>query len=52
MSVRVWAAAHALEFAPERGEPVLSHVAAEKGILSFNARMTLEVWRAGDLRFP
>jgi hypothetical protein len=53
--VRAWAGAHALEFAPSQGEQVLEALAAEdteplgKGS---NAKITLEEWRAGRLRFP
>ena len=51
--VRVWAAAHALEFAADQGERVLEEiVAAERGILGFGAKETLSVWRAGGLSFP
>lgn len=50
--VRLWAGAHALEFAPADGEPVLERLAAEDGFGAFDAEMTLETWRAGDLRFP
>jgi hypothetical protein len=50
--VRMWAAAHALEFAPARGEAVLTDLLSEEGLEAFNAEMTLEVWRAGELRFP
>ena len=53
VSVRAWAAAHALEFAPEVGEPVLSAVVEEDaGLVGFDAEMTLREWRAGRLRFP
>lgn len=51
--VRSWAAAHALEFAPEVGEPVLTELANRpRGLASFTAEMTLKEWRAGKLRFP
>jgi hypothetical protein len=53
VAVRAWAAAHALEFAPDQGERVLEEVAAtEQGILGFDAQQTLSVWREGDLSFP
>ena len=42
--VRAWAAAHALEFAPDRGEPVLKKLAAKTGLVGLNAQMTLEQW--------
>ena len=52
-SVRGWAGSHVLEFAPDEAEPVLMALAADDlGIISFNAEMTLEEWRAGRLRFP
>lgn len=50
--VRSWAAAHALEFEPRRGEAILLEIAKQKGIEGFNAKMTLKVWREGNLRFP
>ena len=50
--VRVWAGAHALEIDPSRGEPILSVLTEEKGLLGFEASMTLKVWREGNLRFP
>ena len=50
--VRGWAGAHALEFAPERGEPVLEALSNEPRSLGFSARMTLKVWRQGNLKFP
>jgi Domain of unknown function (DUF2019) len=52
-SVRGWAGAHALEFAPTEGEPVMEALVTEgEGIEGFNAEITLEEWRAGRLRFP
>lgn len=52
-AVRAWAGAHALDFAPEQGEPVLVALSEqEEGLIGFNAEMTLDVWRAGELRFP
>jgi HEAT repeat protein len=53
LSVRVWAAAHALEFCPEQGEPVLKRAAEiPRGLVSFSAQMTLRQWHDGKLRFP
>lgn len=52
VGVRTWVAAHALEFSPEIGEPVLMDLAAQPGLVGFNAQMTLREWRAGRLRFP
>ena len=50
LSVRVWAAAHALEYAPEVAEPVLEYLSKNApGIQQLNAEMTLREWRAGRL---
>ncbi|MFG0275815.1 MAG: DUF2019 domain-containing protein [Phycisphaerales bacterium] len=52
-SVRCWAAAHALDFAPHEGAPVLQSLAQNQcGFLGFGAKMTLREWEAGRLRFP
>lgn len=50
--VRGWAAAHALDFAPDRGERVLRRLVAEQGVAGLNAEMTLEEWSKGSLTFP
>ena len=50
--VRAWAAAHALEFAPDRGEPVLRRLANGAGVVGLNAEMTLREWTKGSLTFP
>ncbi len=51
--VRSWAAAHALEFAPEVAEPVLTELANRpRGLASLDAEMALREWRAGKLHFP
>jgi hypothetical protein len=50
-SVRLWAASHALEFAPDRAEPVLEALAKASGPAATDARMTLRQWRRGELRF-
>ncbi len=49
--VRLWAAANALEFAPERGEPVLTELEASgtHGLIRTDAHYTLEEWRRGRL---
>jgi Domain of unknown function (DUF2019) len=54
LAVRSWAAAHALEFAPAHGEPVLAELASDDttGLIGFDAKWTLRTWHAGDLRFP
>jgi hypothetical protein len=47
-SVRCWAAAHALDFAPERGEPVLAKIAVEESMpLRMSAETVLMGWRTG-----
>lgn len=51
-SVRGWAGAHALEFAPEQGSAILRDLGRQKGLIAFSARMTLKVWSEGKLRFP
>ena len=50
--VTAWAGAHALEFAPEQGEPVLAKLTESPGPLGFGAQITLREWRAGRLTFP
>lgn len=51
-NVRAWVGAHALEFAPEQGEPVLLGLMARPGLLRLQAEYTLKAWREGTLRFP
>lgn len=50
--VRTWAGAHALEFAPKKGERTLRKLVKEGGLIGFSAEMTLETWKAGTLHFP
>lgn len=50
--VRLWAATHSLEFAPELGEPVLTELSNSGDLAGFDAKMTLSEWRKGTLRFP
>lgn len=51
--VRCWAAAHALEFAPDQGEKVLVEIAeSEPGPTRLSAEMTIQEWRQGKLQFP
>jgi hypothetical protein len=53
LSVRSWAGAHALEFAPAEGEPALVRLAERsKDLVGFGAEIALREWRAGQLRFP
>jgi hypothetical protein len=49
--VRLWAAAHALEFAPELAEPVLDKLMSSHGLPSQIAAATLREWHSGDLHF-
>jgi len=51
-SVRTWAAAHALTFAPTEAATVLKDLATAPGLIGISAEMTLREWRAGRLRFP
>ena len=51
-SVRSWAAAHALEYEPRQGEAILLDISKLGGPEGFSARMTLKVWREGNLCFP
>jgi hypothetical protein len=50
--VRSFVASHALEFAPEQGEPVLLWLAARPGRHRTAAEYTLKAWREGTLKFP
>lgn len=50
VGVRTWVAAHALEFCPGAGEPVLVDLGAQPGLVGFDAMMTLREWRAGRLK--
>lgn len=51
--VRAWAGAHALEFAPEEGEATLRALAdTDPGLAGFDAKITLDEWRAGRLHLP
>ncbi len=50
--VACWAAAHALEFAPDLGVTVLRALAPQRGFVGLDAMMVLEQWEAGALKFP
>ena len=50
--VRSWAGAHSLEFSPEDGKRTLEALIVAGGLAGFNAEMTLETWRQGNLQFP
>ncbi len=52
ISVRCWAASHAMEFAPEEGRPVLEDLSEGSGIPRLSAEMVLKEWQKGTLRFP
>lgn len=51
-TVRTHVAAHALEFAPELGEPVLLWIAKRPGFNGLHAEYVLKAWREGTLKFP
>ena len=51
IEVRGWAAAHALEIAPERAVAVLDELASGPPSLEeFSAKMVLQQWHAGTFR--
>jgi hypothetical protein len=52
IAVRCWAAAHALDFDPEKGIPVLESIAKDNGFFRTNAIYTLKEYRKGTLKFP
>ncbi|NBC45912.1 DUF2019 domain-containing protein [Corallococcus exiguus] len=50
--VRLWAASHALEFAPVLAEAELERLAlGPAGVVRLDAEMTLSEWRAGNMKF-
>ncbi|NOK11422.1 hypothetical protein [Corallococcus exercitus] len=51
-TVRSHVAAHALEFAPDLGEPVLLWLAKRPGFVGIGAHYALKAWREGTLKFP
>ncbi|RKH51852.1 DUF2019 domain-containing protein [Corallococcus sp. AB049A] len=51
-TVRTNVAAHALEFAPEFGEPVLLWIAKRPGRNGLAAEYALKNWREGTLNYP
>ncbi|MGE3466127.1 MAG: DUF2019 domain-containing protein [Pyrinomonadaceae bacterium] len=52
VSVRVWAAMYALEFAPGRAEPILEQIASGTiGHQRTDAEIVLREWKAGNLKF-
>ncbi len=50
--IRLWSAAHTLEFSSKDGEAALELLSARGSLTGFSAKMTLEQWRTGKLRFP
>ena len=51
-SVRCWAASHCLRIDEDRARSTLEQLAAEPGILAFNAQMILSEWDKGTLDVP
>lgn len=51
-NVRGSVAVHALEFAPEQGEPVLIELTSHPGLIAMRAHYALKAWREGTLKFP
>lgn len=47
-AVRCWAAAHALKFAPEQAEQVLSELTSVPGFIGTTAEILLVEWRNGE----
>jgi hypothetical protein len=50
--VRLWAASHALEFAPAKAEKVLGDLSKGGRLVDVSAAVTLKEWHSGRLRFP
>lgn len=50
--VRVWAARHTIDLAPDEARPVLEAIASTTGPESIDASMLLEQWRSGKLQIP
>ncbi len=48
-AVAVWAATDSLPFAEADALKVLDRIANKKGLIPFDARITAEQWRAGEL---
>ena len=51
-SVKVWAAAHTLEFNELECSNILEKIGLDRGLVPLAARMTLREWRKGTLKFP
>jgi hypothetical protein len=52
LGVRGWAAAHALEFEPDRGIEVLEELKADNSLVGLSAKYALLEFESGKLRFP
>ena len=53
VGVRLWASSHALEFSPSDAERALSALESmPNSFVGFSAKITLQQWRQGKLRFP
>jgi hypothetical protein len=50
--VVAWAGAHALDFAPDKGERALAVLARDDSLAGRIALTTLSSWRGGTLHFP
>ncbi|MCI0538648.1 MAG: DUF2019 domain-containing protein [Verrucomicrobiales bacterium] len=50
--VRTWAATHLLPFEEEQAVAVLESVGRGRGFTAFDARMTLQLWKKGELKLP
>jgi hypothetical protein len=48
--VKIWAATHALAFAPAQGEQALAEASHLSGLAGHTANITLQEWQAGKLR--
>ncbi len=52
LSVRVWAAFHALDFAPDIAEPALQYIVQNAhGVPTLHAEIILKEWKSGNLNF-
>jgi HEAT repeat protein len=50
LSVRIWAATYLLPINEERALEVLNEAAKNKGIIAFNAKITIDEWKRGHLK--
>lgn len=50
-SVRYFAASMILASFPDEAEAVLTEIAKSKGFYSFNAKVTLQEWHKGNIKF-